>query len=207
LCEELNKCAAYLLEGIGVGRVTRELLDDLTLITLGPQLRGGTNVRLGIKAIAAVFEAVHDIVKPYARSSTQHGIEVVNAAGRRVSIEFASDPDIRIQEELADKTFRNIIAIEIKGGTDFSNIHNRIGEAEKSHQKARAFGYVECWTVVNVSRLNTKMAHQESPSTNRFYQLQDIESKQGAEYDDFKNRIIALTGIPGVANPTQPNKH
>jgi hypothetical protein len=30
--------------------------------------------------------------------------------------------------------------------TDFSNIHNRIGEAEKSHQKARQTGYTEVAT-------------------------------------------------------------
>jgi hypothetical protein len=39
---------------------------------------------------------------------------------------------------------RSLAAIEIKGGRDYSNIHNRIGEAEKSHQKAEKQGYVEC---------------------------------------------------------------
>ena len=33
---------------------------------------------------------------------------------------------------------RPLVAIEVKAGTDASNIHNRIGEAEKSHLKARA---------------------------------------------------------------------
>lgn len=37
--------------------------------------------------------------------------------------------------------FRNIIAVEVKGGTDFSNIHNRIGEAEKSHQTPVLSGF------------------------------------------------------------------
>jgi hypothetical protein len=32
------------------------------------------------------------------------------------------------------------VAVEIKGGKDYSNIHNRIGEAEKSHQKAKKEG-------------------------------------------------------------------
>ena len=85
--------------------------------------------------------------------------------------------------------------IEVKAGEDFSNIHNRIGEAEKSHQKARARGFVECWTVVNVDRLDMAMARRESPSTNRFYRLSAIVSRVGDEYTDFRNRVISLTGI------------
>ncbi len=90
---------------------------------------------------------------------------------------------------------RNIIAIEVKAGTDFSNIHNRIGEAEKSHQKAKADGYVERWTVVNVDRIDLKMARRESPSTDRFYRLSQIDSGVGEEYYDFYNRVVSLTGI------------
>lgn len=78
---------------------------------------------------------------------------------------------------------------------DFSNIHNRIGEAEKSHQKARANGFHECWTVVNVDRIGLEMARRESPSTNRFYRLSRIDGKLGDEYIDFRNRVISLTGI------------
>lgn len=100
-------------------------------------------------------------------------------------------------ERISSDSYRNIIAIEVKAGTDFSNIHNRIGEAEKSHQKARQAGYVECWTVVNVDRIDTGMAKRESPSTNRFYRISQIENETGGEFDDFKNRIAALTGIPG----------
>jgi hypothetical protein len=81
-----------------------------------------------------------------------------------------------IREEMAPGKYRQLIAIEVKGGTDFSNIHNRIGEAEKSHQKARAEGYAECWTVVNVDRIDLDMARRESPSTHRFYRLSDLES-------------------------------
>jgi hypothetical protein len=91
--------------------------------------------------------------------------------------------------------WRNIIAIEIKAGQDYSNIHNRIGEAEKSHQKARRAGFVECWTIVNVDRLDLSNAHKESPSTNRFYLIKDILAKSSEEYTDFRRRVISLTGI------------
>jgi hypothetical protein len=96
---------------------------------------------------------------------------------------------------MAGGSFRNIIAIEVKAGQDFSNIHNRIGEAEKSHQKAKLAGYVECWTVVNVDRIDLDVARKESPSTNRFYLISNLISHDSIEYDDFRNRIISLTGI------------
>ena len=45
-----------------------------------------------------------------------------------------------MREEIREVTYRNIGAIEVMAGQDFSNIYNRIGEAEKSHQKAKANG-------------------------------------------------------------------
>ena len=91
--------------------------------------------------------------------------------------------------------YRQLIAIEVKAGADFSNIHNRLGEAEKSHQKARATGYVECWTVVNVDRTDMTLARRESPTTNRFYLISDLITATGNDYQDFKDRVISLTGI------------
>ena len=195
LCRGLISSAVALLDGIGVDRLSRELLDDLTLLTVGPQLRGGANVKKGVAGIVDVFQTIHHIVKHSATASSTSRIEIRNAAGRKVLLEFAADPDIVIREEMSKKKFRNIIAIEVKGGTDFSNIHNRVGEAEKSHQKAKASGYVECWTVVNVDRIDMDMARRESPSTNMFYRLSALKTGDGEEYQDFKDRVIALAGI------------
>lgn len=195
LCAAMIPAGAALLDGIGAKRLSRELLDDLALLTLGPQLRGGANVRKGAAGIVKVFDAIHDIVKGDVTAFDRGQIEIKNAAGRRVFIEFAPDPDIIIREEMAPGSYSLKIAIEIKAGSDFSNIHNRIGEAEKSHQKARAAGYVECWTVVNVDRIDVDMARRESPSTNRFYRISDITAGNGKEYDDFRHRVISLTGI------------
>ena len=195
LCNGLIGSAVSLLDGIGIDRVSKEMLDDLTLLTVGPQLRGGANVKKGIISIVDVFQAIHDIVEHATTSSSASKIEIQNAAGRNVVIEFAPDPDIVIREEISKGKYRNIIAIEVKGGTDFSNIHNRVGEAEKSHQKARAAGYVECWTVVNVDRIDMDMARRESPSTNKFYRLSALKLADGDEYQDFKDRVISLTGI------------
>lgn len=195
LVKELIQRLCMLMDGIGARRITRDLIDDLTLLTLGPQLRGGANVKKGSAAIRAVFDMIQSIVKEAVVLATEKRLEIHNAAGRTVLIEFAPDPDIVIRELMTATTFRNIIAIEIKGGTDFSNIHNRIGEAEKSHQKARNIGYVECWTIINVAGLDLQKAKRESPSTNHFFQLGEIISDETEQAKDFRSRIIALTGI------------
>jgi hypothetical protein len=195
LCSSLINSACALLDGIGINRINKELLDDLTLLTVGPQLRGRANVKKGITSIIDVFEAIHKIVKHATLSSTSNKTQIKNAAERKVFIEFTSDPDIVIREQMSVQSVRNIIAIEVKGGTDFSNIHNRVGEAEKSHQKAKAEGYVECWTVVNVDNIDMGMAKKESPTTNQFFRISALKSEEGKEYEDFRNRIISLTGI------------
>jgi len=197
LCTQLVSAACVLVAGIGLGRLTHDLVDDLTLLTLGPQLRGGANVKKGTAGVVKVFDVIHAIVRKHCTDTAPHRIQLKNAAKRRVSIEFAADPDIVIREVMTDGAMRNIIAVEIKGGTDFSNIHNRLGEAEKSHQKARQAGFVECWTVVNVDNIDLAMARTESPSTNRFYLLSQLERGRGPEYADFKQRILSLTGLPG----------
>jgi hypothetical protein len=196
LCSQLISAACVLVAGIGMDRVTRNFIDDLTLLTLGPQLRGGANVRKGTAGIVKVFDAIYRIVRKHCRESEPSRMVLRNAAKRKVTIEFAADPDIVIRELMPPAEFRNIVAIEIKGGTDFSNIHNRLGEAEKSHQKARLQGFVECWTVVNVDNIDLEMARKESPSTDRFYPLSDLALGKGDGYMDFKRRVLALTGLP-----------
>lgn len=196
LCAAFCEAASSLLQGVGPLRLSRELFDDLTLLTVGPQLRGGANNQRGTKGIVLVFEIIREIVAHAAIDVRENAIEVVSATGRPFLIEFAPDPDIIIREEMAQQHYRNVVAIEVKSGTDVSNVHNRIGEAEKSHQKARKHGFTECWTVVNVSRLDMAKAHAESPSTDRFYSLANLMKRSGEEYEDFRRRILSLTAIP-----------
>lgn len=198
LCEALIENARHLVEGIGFTQITQNLIDDLTVLTVGPQLRGSANNTKGDKGITDVFDSIHYIVRKHVVKSTSKKIELINAAKKHVIIEFAPDPDIVIRAQMSKKgSYRNIIAIEVKAGTDFSNIHNRIGEAEKSHQKARNQGYVQCWTVINVDNFDELVAKTESPSTNRFYKISDLLSKKGDDYEDFKDHIVSLTGIKG----------
>lgn len=195
LCLALCKAASHLVNGLNSSNLTCELLDDLTLLTVGPQMRGGVNNKLGQQGIVDVFEIIQEILQPAIINSTREAIEIKNTSGRDVWVEFAADPDIIIREVMPDKTSRKILAIEVKSGTDVSNIHNRIGEAEKSHQKAKKSGYRECWTVVNVSKLDIEKAKTESPTTNVFYALKALALRRGVVYEEFKQNIIAMVGI------------
>lgn len=128
-CKALITASVLLLQGISGSPISREFLDDLALLTLGPQLRGGRNNTIGTAAIVRVFDIIREIVKSSHPTVDSNRMIIKNAAGRIVLVEFSSDPDIIIREEMTEGDYRNIIAIEIKGGTDFANIHNRLGEA------------------------------------------------------------------------------
>jgi hypothetical protein len=193
LCKGLCQSSEYLVEHLG--KLSRNDVHDLTLLTLGPQLRGGALNLYGSRAIAKVFEMIKAIVEPAILLASARMITLRNAAGRKVMVEFASDPDICIREELPSGTFRNLVAIEIKGGRDISNIHNRIGEAEKSHQKARKEGFVECWTMVGVTGLDMKLAKRESPSSDRFFRIDEIMKPASPEFRDFREHLLSRVGV------------
>lgn len=195
LCAKLNEQAFFLAKSLE--SISLELLDHLTILSLGPQLRGGTNNKIGQKAIRDVFGIIHNILKNHLveELSSDSIIGLKNASGRYVRIRFSSDPDIVIEEETSGEPHL-ILAVEIKGGTDRSNIHNRIGEAEKSHQKAKGQGFSKFWTIVNTSAFDVEKAKKESPTTNRFYSLADLLNTSSYEYRHFKEQIILLVGVP-----------
>ena len=195
LCRALIRRASEMLSEIGFEKLTLELLDDLSLLTLGPQLRGSLNTRIGKVANRAVFEIIQQIVAHAVTLVTGSRLELSNAAKRKVIITFSSDPDISIYEEISANKLKNVVAIEIKGGTDKSNIWNRLGEAEKSHQSAKGTGFVEFWTIYNVPNLNLAKAREKSPTTNRFYNLVNLSSSTTEEYADFRERLVSMVGI------------
>jgi len=117
------------------------------------------------------------------------------ASRRKVIITFSSDPDISIFEQISVNKLKNVVAIEIKGGADKSNIWNRLGEAEKSHQSAKRRGFVEFWTIYNVPSLNLAKAREKTPTTNRFYSLISLSSPTTEEFGDFGDRLVSLVGI------------
>ena len=133
------------------------------------------------------------MVYDYIISSSNSSITIKNSLGRNIEIQFASDPDIVIIESL--KSGENkIVSIEIKGGTDYSNAHNRLGEAEKSYQKAKQEGYNEFWTIVRVD-IDLKLAKKESPTTTKFFNLDNIENEESAEAKKFAEMISSKLSI------------
>jgi len=194
LCESLIESAWILVNGLP--DLSRDTLNALTLLTLGPQFRGSRNVNLGVEAIKTVFALIKAIVSDSINNEGPAHLEVLSAANRIYRIEFAPDPDIAVRQILEDGSYRNRIAIEVKGGTDFSNIHNRLGEAEKSHQKAKGEGFTQFWTVINVAaNIEPSLWRRESPTTNELFYLEQITDTRSDEYVRFKEYLVSELGI------------
>jgi len=186
---------------IGAGEKLAEALDALSLdvvkelqvLTLGPQLRGSENTRIGQQATLDVFGLLKSLVSGSIVDETRRTLLVRNDAGRTVLIEFASDPDICITEKLPSG-IRPLVSMEIKGGRDVSNVHNRLGEAEKSHQKAKGRGYFEFWTLVRASVL-LRSAKTESPTTSHFFNLDEVLREETAERRRFHDLLCSVIGL------------
>ena len=118
-------------------------------------------------ATKETFKLIQKLVTPYILNVDNNKILIKNDSKRKILIKFSGDPDIAIIE-LFSKGDIPLIAIEIKGGKDFSNIHNRIGEAEKSHRKAKGDGYSQFWTIIKVD-IDYEVLHKESPTTTKFW--------------------------------------
>jgi hypothetical protein len=194
LCESLIESSWLLVNGLP--DLSQDSLNELTLLTLGPQFRGSRNVTLGIEAIRTVFALIKTIVSERVEEEGKSYLDIRSAAGRVFRIEFAPDPDIAIRQLLGDGSYRNRIAIEVKGGTDFSNIHNRLGEAEKSHQKAKGEGFTQFWTVINVAAdIGRAVWKQETPTTNELFYLEQIADVRSKEHARFREYLVSELGI------------
>lgn len=191
LCIRFIACAKALL--FELTNLSKLDIYDLQLLTVGPQLRGSNNNALGQIATQKTFRLIKEIVRNYIQSSTDTEITIKNALDREVEISFASDPDITVIELMANSKHK-LISVEIKGGTDFSNIHNRIGEAEKSHQKAKSQGYNKFMTIISVD-IDYSQLHSESPTTNYFFNLEKIQDYSSAEHIQFKELLFQLMSI------------
>ncbi len=191
LCRSLVGTGHILLAGIEP--VTLQNIHDLQLLTLGAQLRGSENVRIGEEAALEVFELIKLICNKRIKESDDHSLVLRNAAGRLINVRVASDPDVAITE-LHDGGTRPIVSIEIKGGSDVSNVHNRIGEAEKSHQKSKKLGFLEFWTILR-SRVDENQARLESPTTSHFFHLTKIRDASTPEYKKFRAYLSSVVGI------------
>ena len=179
----------------GIPRITERDLHELPLLTFGSQLQGSNNTQIGKTAMRDVFVAIKEIVGKYVVTATESKLTLKNSAGRTVLITLAHDPDLRIQEQVSDQVHHKI-AIEVKGGTDVSNVHNRAGEAEKSHQKARKSGFPEFWTIISRQGLDLSKLRSESPTTNRWFDVAEVLARSGCDWDDFRQRLAGACSIP-----------
>ncbi|HLQ33277.1 MAG TPA: XcyI family restriction endonuclease, partial [Chloroflexota bacterium] len=176
--------------------ITMQDVSDLPLLILGSQFQGMNNNLIGQRAIHEVFTAVQELVEKSIIERTERSIVVKNAAGRRVRVSVAADPDIRIQEEFEPGTLHNKVALEIKGGTDASNAHNRAGEAEKSHQTATKENRFEvCWTLIALKGVDFAKLRTESPTTQHWFDIAEVLARKGTSWDDFRRHLAGAVGI------------
>lgn len=206
LCELMGLHAWHFLQGMDNLTIDQQFLNELSLLSIGPQLRGGRNNERGEAGIEEIYQLILKAVAHARPVVSGRKAMLHNAAGRLVAIEVAADPDIVILEKTSGHADRPLVAIEVKAGTDVSNIHNRIGEAEKSHLKAKASKFTECWTIVNVARLEPVVASRQSPTTNRFFKFSELMDTTSTAHIDFVASIVALTGIKTKSKPKLRSK-
>lgn len=174
--------------------LTHRDISELPLLTYGSQLQGSNNTAIGKKAMQGVFQAIAEIVAGHIIEKEPTKLIVRNSAGRKVSIALSHDPDVAIDEMIGDGHRK--VAIEVKGGTDVSNAHNRAGEAEKSHLKAKGRGYPEFWTIISKTGLDMVKLKAESQTTHLWFDVAQVLARKGRDWDDFCQRLAGAVGIP-----------
>lgn len=182
-----------LIEPLSLGAIS-----DLQVLTLGAQFGGSRNVKVGQHATERFLALLKVLLSPYNPEVKGRRLTFVNDSKLAVTIHFGSDPDVGITQHLGTEV-RKLVAIELKGGADVSNIWNRIGEAEKSHLKARAKGYNELWTVTKVDLTTDpavlKKARAQSASTTRFFFLDRIADASTPEAIAFRQVLGSMMGV------------
>ncbi len=178
-----------------ISTLTERDLRELPLLTFGAQLQGFNNSKIGKKAMQDVFASIHAIVAKYVVKIEPNRLTLKNSSGRIVYIDRAHDPDVSIYEVMGDQ-LHSKVAIEVKGGTDVSNAHNRAGEAEKSHLKAKKKGYRDFWTIISKHGLELAKLRQESQTTTEWFDVTTLLARKGEDWEAFRARLAGAVGIP-----------
>ena len=87
------------------------------------------------------------------------------------------------------------MAIENKVGTGQSNAHTRAGEAENSHQKARASNAADFWTIISLDRVDRSVIVAESPTTRQWFDVTELVRQSGPNWDRFADAVKIAMGI------------
>jgi hypothetical protein len=196
LCRSLCATGGLLVEPIE--HLSLAAVNELQILTLGAQFRGSGNVKVGQDAVDGLFSLFKSLLSPYNAKIKGRRLAFVNDSRLPVVVRFGSDPDVSITQQL-DAEERKLVAIELKGGTDVSNIWNRLGEAEKSHLKAKAKGYNELWTVTRVDLTTAPVlqskARAQSPNTTRFFFLDRIADPTTPDAITFRQVLGSMMGV------------
>lgn len=196
LCRSLCATGGMLVERIE--QVSPSIVNELQILTLGAQFRGSGNVKLGQDAVDVFFALLRSLLSPYNPKIKGRTLTFLNDSKLSVAARFGSDPDVSVTQQLGSED-RKLLAIELKGGADISNIWNRIGEAEKSHLKAKNKGFNDLWTVTRVDLTTDPAAHRkamaQSPSTTRFFCLEKIVDATTAEAMTFRQVLGSVMGV------------
>ncbi len=145
--------------------------------------------------MADVFIAIKEIVKKHIVKEEQRRLTIRNASGRTVVIAISSDPDVSIVEMVGVAEHLKV-AIEVKGGADVSNAHNRAGEAEKSHLKAKQKGYRDFSTIISKKGLALAKLQRESQTTTMWFDAVEALGRKGKDWNQFQERLAGAIGIP-----------
>jgi len=178
-----------------ISTLTERDLRELPLLTFGAQLQGFNNTQIGKKAMQDVFATITAIVKRHIVRTEPTRLTLKNSSGRIVYINRAHDPDVSIYEEMGNQ-LHSKVAIEVKGGTDVSNAHNRAGEAEKSHLKAKEKGFRDFWTIISKHGLDLAKLKQESQTTTEWFDVTTLLARRGDDWEAFRERLAGAVGIP-----------
>lgn len=191
LCKALIYTGELLVDGLATPSLAT--VHELQLMTFGPQLKGGENNVLGTAAIANIKQALETMLKAHVTVTTPKSIALVNAAGEKIEIKMASDPDLLVTN-LTKR--QQLLAIEVKGGTDAANRLNRLGEAEKSHLKMRGkSATIELWTLVMIP-YTTAEIKANTPHTQLHFHMLDMQDTTKPDYASFRQDIARILGIP-----------
>lgn len=196
VCSAFIERVGELIDCKGIDQINLRIIEEIQLLALGPTLQGRQNTVVGINAGVDVRTVIEGLLsgRIVVDETDEKSITITNTASRKVRIRFGSDPDVTFIEEIG-KTSRKILSIEIKGGKDASNLYNRLGEAEKSHLKARGAGFVEFWTIVNASNFDFEKAKAQTPTTRQFFMLSCLMDQETEDFKRFRDLLSSCINI------------
>lgn len=197
MCTAVNDGLGTLITTIGPAFTDLDV-QQLPLLTLGAQFDGSHRNVIGQTAARGVISSIKAVVLESGTTllSDVPGVSLsfTNSAGRQATVVLASDPDVVIREQIAPKNSILKVAIEIKGGSDNSNVHNRAGEAEKSHQKVRNLAG-DFWTIISLAGVGVDALRVESPTTRQWFDVSEVVNRAGPSWEAFRVQLSVALGI------------